>query len=1617
MLIAFSVGNVWGADATCTLSNANIVAAGDAGTSYDTHAITDGCSQTWNAYAIKNKHSNATSTFHFLQIKKYASNTAYYLQVPEKSGYTIKSITMVVSGSSQPRTGGGNTATLYFSASNSTSATGTGVASGTGASSVTIDCSSLELATGYITAGGAVRIWGDVVVTYTPASSSCDKKVNISAGTPINGTFDLSKDGERATCDAAVEVVVTPHPEEHFEVDEVTASNGGIVSGPNGDGKYTVTYAKDYNNSSVINVTFKQKTQYTVTWNNNDDESVTTQVYEGEKPTFPSTPVSCDGSSTTFIGWSNAAWTGKSANLTGKTVHTSNATMDAVSADVTYYAVFAKVEAGEPSWSLTSIGDLTEDDIFVFADESNYALQNDGGTSDEVAAVEITVEENEITSSVPNNLKWNISGNATDGYTFYPNGSTTTWLYCNTTASSKSNDNMRVGTGNRKLFTIESGTGYVKTKDTYTARYIGRNGTTSFRGYVNTNTNPVVPKLYKYTEGGSTSDYMTTCEATTKCATPTFSPEAGTFNVAQNVTLSCGTVGATIKYTTNGDTPDADHGTVYGEAIIVDKNMIIKAYAYKDGMEDSDVAEAAYVLKPKTPVISGEAQFWGTTEVSITCATVGAAVYYKINDGAETLYENPFTIDETANIKAVAKMANWTNSEEATADFTKIVPLTIAQAIDIIDNGTTEQKQNRYVTGIVSQVDEISTEHGNATYWISVDGTTTSAQFEIYRGKDINNANFTASTDIIEGDVVVVKGNLTYYNAQSVYEMAQGSVTIERTKRVVSLALSNDGTEYPVEFTKGDPFSHEHMVVTATYNSTQFAAEAVQEYPSCTWSGYDANTPGEQEITVTYGGKEVKYNITVLGTCTNSAVITKGATEHGSFELSVEGTQCLDELPGNVTSTVLTATPDAYYYLASIIATNGTVGDIDGNSCTISNIGANTTITAVFEPIPLNPWATVYTSNVTNLSSDVDVAVVIGTENIDALKANKGSSATFTIPAGTTNLYAHLIAWNGDAANVTISGACFNESKEQAIISDVSIAGTGSTFDIDDAKVPREYFYEIILDKEVTEATLITITAASNKRFVIFGVNAVYPAEITLDPTSYAFGEVKEGLTKSQEFTITANAMCTGDLEAEIIGTDADKFEVSAIAANKVTVTFAPEVGEIGDFTAQLQVSCTNANVTANLTATGISATQPEISVDQTLVEFGSVPQGNPLASQTVAVTLSNIATGATASITGTAFDIDPLNLSVSGDITITPNTSLAPGNYSEILTISAEGATSKNVTVTMTIQDRWVVTYTSNVVLSTTNGTSASNATVVINENSYEAIKAGTGSNAGSVQILVPAHTTKLHFHAAGWRGETVRVTANESQEKSLTSDDALTGSGTTYTFQSAPQYYSVDVVDNAQPTAITIAASAGKRFVIYGVNVDTYKRDVKVGNYGTLCLKNGGVLSGATLFEIAGKDAEKIYFDEVIGNVMEAGKPYIFLPEETGDETTTITVTYNTSNVVDAGNDNGFYGTFTEIKPLAANDGNYVISNNQYIEVDDDRVTVPAHRAYIKLAQISALQTTPNLGRRRVAIGGANAPTVATGIDALNASDAPVKVLINGQLFIIRGEKMFDAKGQLVR
>ena len=81
-------------------------------------------------------------------------------------------------------------------------------------------------------------------------------------------------------------------------------------------------------------------------------------------------------------------------------------------------------------------------------------------------------------------------------------------------------------------------------------------------------------------------------------ATPTFTPAAGTYTTAQNVTIECETAGASIYYTTDGTDPTTA-STLFESAIAVSTTTTIKAIAVKEGMTNSAVAEAKYSIEKK----------------------------------------------------------------------------------------------------------------------------------------------------------------------------------------------------------------------------------------------------------------------------------------------------------------------------------------------------------------------------------------------------------------------------------------------------------------------------------------------------------------------------------------------------------------------------------------------------------------------------------------------------------------------------------------------------------------------------------------------------------------------------------------------------------------------------------------------------------------------------------------------------------------------------------------------------------------------------------------------------------------------------------------------------------
>jgi sulfatase modifying factor 1 len=88
------------------------------------------------------------------------------------------------------------------------------------------------------------------------------------------------------------------------------------------------------------------------------------------------------------------------------------------------------------------------------------------------------------------------------------------------------------------------------------------------------------------------------CESTTSVntvANPVISPAGGTYMEAKTVTISCSTADATILYTLDGTDP-VSTSPAYAGPFVVNSNKTVKAMAIKDGLNDSEIISAAYVI-------------------------------------------------------------------------------------------------------------------------------------------------------------------------------------------------------------------------------------------------------------------------------------------------------------------------------------------------------------------------------------------------------------------------------------------------------------------------------------------------------------------------------------------------------------------------------------------------------------------------------------------------------------------------------------------------------------------------------------------------------------------------------------------------------------------------------------------------------------------------------------------------------------------------------------------------------------------------------------------------------------------------------------------------------------
>ena len=148
---------------------------------------------------------------------------------------------------------------------------------------------------------------------------------------------------------------------------------------------------------------------------------------------------------------------------------------------------------------------------------------------------------------------------------------------------------------NKQSLKVSSPTTGVSGGQTLKPSQVGQQ-TTTFTGITTSMTSITIEFEATTTNNVRLDDIVLTGTKATGVATPAFSPAAGAYTSAQNVTISCTDNEATIYYTMGENPSDpTSSSTPYTGPIAVNTNTTIKAIAIK-GNASSPVATAAYTI-------------------------------------------------------------------------------------------------------------------------------------------------------------------------------------------------------------------------------------------------------------------------------------------------------------------------------------------------------------------------------------------------------------------------------------------------------------------------------------------------------------------------------------------------------------------------------------------------------------------------------------------------------------------------------------------------------------------------------------------------------------------------------------------------------------------------------------------------------------------------------------------------------------------------------------------------------------------------------------------------------------------------------------------------------------
>jgi hypothetical protein len=432
------------------------------------------------------------------------------------------------------------------------------------------------------------------------------------------------------------------------------------------------------------------------------------------------------------------------------------------------------------------------------------------------------------------------------------------------------------------------------TKDTYTKTYTGINipslvgGNTAYVGFGGSTGAATVTQ--------SLSSWTYTEESPGQAGIPTFSPAPGTYLGSQSVTLSSGSSGAVICYSTtgspatNGSTSCAT-GTLYTGPVTVSSSETLYAVAGGTGYNDSPVVSGSYVIQTSvaTPTFSPAAgNYTAAQSVAISDVTSNATIYYTTNGTAPTTsstkYTAPITVGSTETLEAIAIAMGNINSAVASAAYTITSSTPVATP-------TFSPAGGSYTS---AQLVTISDATSGATIYYTTNGTTPTTSSTAYTGPIT-----VSSTETLETIAAVTGGtsavasasytiNLlplaatpTFSPAGGTYTSAQ-SVTISDATSDATIYYTTNGTTPTTSST-----AYTGPITVSSTETLKAIAAATGDDDSAVASAAYNITPPARVSTPTFSPAAGTYTSTQSVTISDA---TSGATIYYTTNGTTPGT-------------------------------------------------------------------------------------------------------------------------------------------------------------------------------------------------------------------------------------------------------------------------------------------------------------------------------------------------------------------------------------------------------------------------------------------------------------------------------------------------------------------------------------------------------------------------------------------------------------------------------------------------------------------------------------------------------------------------------------------------------